>query len=123
MKTIYLTTIAFIVLLSCSKKKTDDKESPIISFTAPVNNQVFTAGEIHIKGNVNDNQYIEGVHIEISNNITGEEYDHIHIHPGSKTYVFDQTFILKAGISYKIKVIAEDPSANPASVQAAISCN
>ena len=123
MKTIYLTTIAFLVLLSCSKKKTDDKEAPIISLTTPVNNQVFTAGEIHIKGKVTDNQYIDQVHIEITNLNTSEEYEHVHIHPATKTYAFDQLFTLKAGINYKIKIIAEDPSANPASAQVAISCN
>jgi len=52
------------------------------------------------------------VHIEISNLNTGAEYLHVHIHPTSKSYAFDQLFTVQSGIEYKIKVIAEDASAN-----------
>ena len=73
MKTLSIFSIACILFLSCSKKKTDDKEAPVVTLTTPVNNQVLTSGEIHIKGTVNDNQYIDQVHIEISNLNTGVE--------------------------------------------------
>ena len=123
MKTLFLFSIACILFLSCRKKNTDDKQAPVITLTTPVNNQVLTPGEIHIKGMVTDNQYIDQVHIEITNLNTSEEYKHVHIHPGTKTYAFDQTITVQAGINYKIKIIAEDPSANPASAQVEVSCN
>lgn len=123
MKTLYFFPIACILFLSCSKKKNDDKEAPVITLTTPSNNQVLTPGEIHIKGTINDNQYIDQVHIEISNLNSGVEYEHLHIHPASKTYAFDQTFTVQAGINYKIKIIAEDPSSNPASAQVEVTCH
>ncbi len=102
---------------------TDDKEAPGITLTTPVNNQVLTPGEIHIKGTVNDNQYIDQVHIEISHLNTGVEYEHVHIHPATKFYAFDQTFTVQSGINYKIKILAEDPSANTVSAQVEVSCH
>ena len=54
---------------------------------------------------------------------SGAEYLHVHIHPESKSYAYNQTFAVEAGTSYKIKIIAEDPSANSASKQVEVSCN
>ncbi len=123
MKQSLLFLVSCVVLASCSKKKSDDKEAPVVTLTAPANNQSFPAGEIHIKGNITDNEYISQVHIEITNFNTGAEYTHIHIHPTSKSYAFDQPFTLLPGISYKIRVIADDPAANTSSSQVQISCN
>jgi hypothetical protein len=72
---------------------------------------------------VTDNQYISKVHIEISDLTTDAEYLHVHIHPASKSYAYNQTFAAQSGTSYKIKVIAEDPSANTFSKQVEVSCN
>lgn len=125
MKQLFIFTTICMFIFSCSKKSNDkDTETSVVTFSSPANNQVFTAGEtIHIKGIVNDNQYIDEVHIEISNLNTGIEYQHVHIHPATKTYAFDQPLTVQAGINYKIKVIAEDPSSNTSSQQVEISCN
>ncbi len=123
MKQLLLLLLGFVMLVSCSKKKSEDKESPVVTLTSPANNQSFPAGEIHIKGNITDNEYISQVHIEITNFNTGAEYTHVHIHPTSRSYAFDQTFTLQSGISYKIRVIADDPAANTSSSQVQISCN
>ena len=124
MKQLLSFLIIWILLLSCSKKREDDKEVPVVTITSPVNNQVFPVGEtIQIQGNISDNQYIKEVHIEINNLATDAEYLHVHIIPGSKTYAINQPLTLQSGISYKIKVSAEDPSANTFSQQINISCN
>lgn len=123
MKQLLLLLFGFVMLASCSKKKSEDKEAPVVTLTSPANNQSFPAGEIHIKGNITDNEYISQVHIEITNFNTGAEYTHVHIHPTSRSYAFDQTFTLQAGISYKIRVVADDPAANTSSSQVQISCN
>lgn len=113
MKQVFLFSMVWILFLSCSKKREDDKEAPLIVFNSPLNNQVFSGGEtIQIQGMVTDNQYIKMVHIEIRNFVTDAEYLHVHIVPTSKAYAFNQPFTLEAGISYKIKVTAEDPAAN-----------
>ncbi|MGK2863656.1 MAG: DUF4625 domain-containing protein [Chitinophagaceae bacterium] len=123
MKLFSLLLLSLFVILSCSKES-EDAEPPVVTFISPNNSDVFTAGQmIHIKGTVTDNNYVDEIHIEISNLITGEEYDHIHIHPGSKTYSFDQSFTVKAATRYKIKVIAEDPSSNSSSGVLEISSN
>ena len=123
MKQLFLCSLACILLISCSKKNEDDKEAPVVTITSPTNNQTLPAGEIHIKGTITDNAYINQVHIEISNLNTGVEYLHVHTHPTSKTYAFDQTFTVQQGIAYKIRVIAEDPSTNTSSGQVEVSCN
>lgn len=123
MKQLFLCSLACILLISCSKKNEDDKEAPVVTITSPTNNQTLPAGEIHIKGTITDNAYINQVHIEISNLNTGVEYLHLHIHPTSKTYAFDQLFTVQSGINYKIRVISEDPSTNTSSGQIEVSCN
>lgn len=123
MKQLVLLLFGFVILVSCSKKKSEDKEAPVVTLTSPANNQSFPAGEIHIKGSIADNEYISQVHIEITNFNTGAEYTHVHIHPTSRSYAFDQSFTLQSGISYKIRVVADDPAANTSSSQVQISCN
>ena len=111
-----------ILLFSCGKDGADDKEAPIITITAPTNNQSLSAGEIHVKGTIADNAYINQVHVEVYEG-SGAEVIHVHIHPATKNYAFDQTFTAQAGKNYKIKVIAEDPSANSSTQQIDITCN
>jgi len=127
MKKPYIFPLIIIILLvvSCSKKSAGkDNHAPEITLTSPTNNQVFTGAQtIIIQGTVTDNQYINQVHIEITDLLTGAEYNHVHIHPQSKTYAYHQSFAIKAGASYKIRVIAEDPSLNVSSRQADITCH
>lgn len=122
MKQLFLCSLGCILLISCSKKNEDDKEAPVVTITSPTNNQVLPAGEIHIKGTITDNVYINQVHIEIANLNTGVEYFHVHIHPVKpmrliKHLQFSRVF------DYKIRVIAEDPSTNTSSGQVEVSCN
>jgi hypothetical protein len=122
---LFIFSIICILVSSCSKKPdAKDYEAPVITHTSPANNQVYITGQIiNIQGTVTDNQYISQVHIEITDLTTGAEYLHVHIHPASKTYAYNQTFAVEAGNNYKIKVIAEDPSANSASEQMEVACN
>ncbi|HKZ64967.1 MAG TPA: DUF4625 domain-containing protein [Chitinophagaceae bacterium] len=125
MKQLLILPVISILFCSCSKKSDEkDDEVPGITHTSPVNNQVFPTGQtINIQGMVTDNQYLSQVHIEITDLNSGAEYLHVHIHPATKTYAYNQTFAVEAGTSYKIKIIAEDPSANVSSKQVEISCN
>lgn len=125
MKQLLIFSLACILVSSCSKKSGEkDYEAPVVTHTFPVNNQVYSTGQaINIQGTVTDNQYISQVHIEITDLNSGAGYLHVHIHPTSKTYAYNQTFAVVPGTSYKIKVIAEDPSANVSSKQVEVSCN
>lgn len=125
MKQLFIFSLACILASSCSKKPGEkDYEAPVVTLTSPVNNHVYPTGQtINIQGSVTDNQYISQVHIEITDLNSGAEYLHVHIHPGGKTYAYSQTFDVETGTSYKIKVIAEDPSANVSFKQAEVSCN
>ena len=111
-----------VLFLGCGKDDAEDNEAPSITITSPTNNQVLPAGEIHVKGTIADNAYINQVHVEIYEG-NGSEVIHVHIHPATKNYAFDQVFTAQAGKGYKIKVIAEDPSANSSTKQVDITCN
>ncbi len=123
MKQLLLLFLGCVLLVSCSKKGDDDNEAPVITLTTPSNNQVFSAGEIRIKGTITDNAYIGQIHVEIYNNDTGVEIAHVHIHPASPSYALDHPVTLQSGIDYKIKIVADDPAANTTSKQVEISCN
>jgi hypothetical protein len=121
---------AFWILLffttACSKKNATDKDydAPVIVLNTPVDNQVYAASQnIAINGTVTDNKYIQQLHIVISNLTTGEEYLHVHIHPASPTFTFNQSFTPTHGVSYKVQVIADDPSANTFGKSVEVSCN
>ena len=122
MKYIILLALLSTAFSSCSKDDAEDNEAPSITITAPTNNQSLPAGEVHVKGTIADNAYINQVHVEVYDG-AGAEVEHVHIHPATKNYAFDQTFTPQAGKSYKIKVIAEDPSANSSTKQIDITCN
>ncbi|MBL7742686.1 MAG: DUF4625 domain-containing protein [Chitinophagaceae bacterium] len=119
-----LYTVLFFI--SCSKGSSGekDREAPVVVLHTPVNNQVFTGGQnIMIAGTVTDNKYIKEIHIEITNLATAAEYLHVHIHPAASSFSFNQAFAIQAGISYKIRVIADDASSNSAVSSAEIICN
>ncbi len=125
MKLLLIISSVCFLLSSCSKKSEEkDYETPVITHASPADNHVYPTGQtINILGTVTDNQNISQVHIEITDLNSGTEYLHVHIHPATKTYAYDQTFAVQPGTSYKIKIIAEDPSANISSKQVEISCN
>jgi hypothetical protein len=115
-----------IILAGCSKGSTKEKdyEAPVVTVTTPTNNQAFTGGQsIMIAGTVTDNKYIKEIHIEISNLADATEYLHVHIHPDASSFTFNQAFTIQTGIAYKIRVIADDGSANSTAKSIEISCN
>lgn len=120
--------IIFLLLtgLACSKKGAAEKDydAPVIVISTPTDNQVFTAGQqMQISGSVTDNKYISQIHIEISNHQTGEEYLHVHIHPASSAFNFNQSFTVNGGIQYRVRVIADDPSSNSSVSSVTVSGN
>jgi len=117
--------ILLFFIVACSKGSGEDKDHdpPVLLLNTPVNGQVFTGTQnITITGAVTDNKYIKEIHIEVTNLVTGEQYLHVHIHPDSNRYTFNQTYNIEAGITYKIRVIADDGSANSTAKSAEISC-
>jgi hypothetical protein len=115
-----------LLLAACSKSagKGKDYEAPAITLTTPVNSQMYTSGQaIMISGMASDNKYINQIHIVISNLATGTEYLHVHIHPNSSLFSFNQPYTAQAGITYKIDVIVDDASTNSTAKSVEVSCN
>lgn len=120
------TAILILFCFSCSKSPGDDKDTqaPVVTINTPTNNQVFTGTQtITITGLVTDNKYIKEIHLEITNLATGQEYLHVHIHPDTSTSSFNQNFTVQPGITYRIRVIADDPSTNSSTQKVEVSCN
>jgi hypothetical protein len=112
--------------LSCSKDSTTDKdrEAPVILLNRPVDAQSYSAGQpIVISGSVTDNKFIKEIHIEVTDLTTAAEYFHVHIHPDAATSSFNQAITAQAGISYKIRVIADDASSNSSIKQVTVTVN
>jgi hypothetical protein len=125
MKKLFLPYLLFL-LVACSKGSSNDKDydAPALTLNTPLNNQVYTAGQnIIIAGQASDNKFINQIHIVISNLATGTEYLHIHIHPGSSAFNFNQSYTAQAGITYKIDIIVDDASTNSTAKSVEVSCN
>jgi hypothetical protein len=123
---IYFLPSILLLLIACSKGSGGEKddEAPVVTLQSPVNNEVFTGSQsITVSGTVTDNKYIKEIHIEITNLLTAAEYLHVHIHPAAKSFDFSQAFTVQPGISYKIRVIADDASSHSTVKSAEISCN
>ena len=115
-----------LILTACSKGSVNnaDHDAPVITLTTPVNNQSYNSGQsIMISGNATDNKFINQIHIVITNIVTGVEYLHVHIHPNTSAFTFNQSFTPQAGISYKIDVIVDDASTNSSAKSVQVSCN
>ncbi len=111
---------------SCSKNnnRETDRILPVVSLSAPLNNQVFTAGQsVNITGTLSDNQQLAEVHVHISNNNTGTLLVDIHRYPLSATYTLNESFSAQSGIEYKIQVIAKDNAANENRATVLVSTN
>lgn len=106
---------ALLVILGCNKTtpRNNDRESPVVIITAPLNNAVVTPNlPLTITGTVSDNQYIAEVHIHITNLNTGQLMLDVHLYPAAAQASFSQTFTPQAGQRYRIQVIARDRSVN-----------
>jgi hypothetical protein len=110
--------------VACSKGSDKDNDAPVLTLNTPVNNQVYTSGQsIMISGQAADNKFINQIHVVITNLSTGTEYLHVHIHPNSSSFTFNQPYTPQAGIAYKIEVIADDASTNSTTKSVQVSCN
>ena len=111
--------------ISCSPSSEDkDFEPPAIDLYTPQDQQGFTGSQtILISGLVKDNRYIKEIHIEISNQLTGEQYQHIHIHPNTSESFFNHNFVVQTGKVYQIRVIADDAGSNSSVKKVQIACN
>jgi hypothetical protein len=120
-----LSFFLLLLFIACSKSNDEkDNELPVVTISAPFNNQVFVAGStVRITGSVSDNKIISEVHVHISNNTTGTLLTDIHRSPAASTYTLNESFQTQAGIQYKIQVIAKDNSANENRATVEISCN
>ena len=111
---------------SCSKNsnRETDRVLPVVTISAPLNNQVFTAGQtVNITGTLSDNQQLAEVHVHISNNTTGTLLVDIHRYPLSALYSLNESFTVQSGIEYKILVIAKDNAANENRATVLVSAN
>jgi len=111
---------------SCSKSnnRETDRVLPVVTISAPLNNQVFTAGQtVNITGTLSDNQQLAEVHVHISNNNTGSLLVDIHRYPLSAAYTLNESFLIQSGIEYKIQVIAKDNAANENRATVLVSAN
>lgn len=118
--------VILVALIGCTKSGGGDKdrEIPLITFSTPSNNQVFTAGQsVAINAHVSDNKNISEVHIHISNNVTNQLLLDIHRSPGTASYILSESFVVQNGVQYKIQIIAKDNSANEARAAVIITVN
>jgi hypothetical protein len=126
MKFRYLLLPFIVVFAACKKDAATakDTELPVITITAPVAGQVFTAGQpIIINGSITDNNYIAEVHIHVSNTGTGALLMDVHVYPAAATASFNQSIMAVAGVNYKIQVIAKDKAVNEARSTVEVSGN
>lgn len=116
--------LLLLLLAACSKDPVKDIIAPVVMLNTPVNNQVYTAGQnIMIVGSASDNKFINQIHIVITNLATGSEYLHVHIHPNTNSFTFNQPYTVQAGTAYKIEIIADDASTNSTTRSVVVSCN
>jgi hypothetical protein len=111
--------LCYIVLLciatGCSKNRSnpDDRSAPTIIKISPADNQSFPAGQpVNINMQIDDENKLFVVHVHISDNNTGQILYDIHRYPDSGHYDLAESFIAKAGIAYKVQVIARDTGGN-----------
>lgn len=126
MNKLFFIASLLITGFSCSKNSNGetDRVLPVVTISAPLNNQVFTAGQsVNITGTLSDNQQLAEVHVHISNNSTGTLLVDIHRYPLSATYILNESFIVQSGIEYKIQVIAKDNAANESRATVLVSAN
>jgi hypothetical protein len=107
-----LVLLCLSILAGCSKDA-KDVTPPVITLTSPANNQQFTAGQVvNIDGTVTDDDQIHEVHIYVINKATSAEVLHSEQHLDSKSFTIAQHFTVVAGVTYQIRVQANDHTGN-----------
>ena len=113
---LYYSLLVLTVACTKTSPRSNDRESPTVRVTQPVNNAVVNANlPLTITGTVSDNQYIAEIHIHITNLNTGQLLLDVHLYPASAQSTFSQAFTPQAGQRYRIQVIARDRSVNEGS--------
>ena len=111
--------VAFAVLLffACSKDG-GDTQKPVVVLNTPTGNQTFPGGTVvTISGTASDNDELHEIHIYVINKNTNSEILHFHEHADEKSYQFNQTFTAQTGVTYKIKVEADDHVGNTTDIE------
>ena len=121
----YLALVLIFAFVACSKDSSDkDNELPVVTISAPNNNQVFNAGAtVAISGTVTDNKKVAEFHVHISNSTSGALLIDIHRYPATASYNLNESFQTQSSINYKIQVIAKDNSANENRATVEVSTN
>ncbi|MBE2229604.1 MAG: hypothetical protein IAE96_03040 [Chitinophagaceae bacterium] len=125
MKRITSLVLTGLLLSSCHKGAEEkDRLPPVVSLSAPLENQVFSAGQtIRVQGTVTDDKFIAEIHLHVSNAQTGGLLIDVHEYPAAASTNLDLPFTAVAGTSYKVQVIAKDRGANESRATLNISCN
>ncbi|MCU7549565.1 Ig-like domain-containing protein [Chitinophagaceae bacterium LB-8] len=115
-----LLSLLILCIVSCSKNK--DEEAPVITISSPTNNQSFAAGQtVNVSATVTDNVELHEVHLFVTNNATGHEVVHFEQHADAKTLNIDKSFTAQTGITYRIRVEADDHAGNGSEAQVLVS--
>lgn len=124
MRSAFFFFLCSLIVVSCSKKDSGDKEAPVVTILSPSNNQSFTPGQtIQVEGRATDNEKITEFHIHITHKTTGALLRDIHAYPGQATGTTSYSFAAEAGMGYKIELVAKDPAQNSGSAAVTVTVN
>jgi hypothetical protein len=110
-KCFYLSGILFIFLFACKKEK--DKQAPLISFTTPVDNQVFDVNsDIHVTGTITDETAITAAAVSLLNDQGIPAHVTLPIKVKSLQIIVDMNYLLdnnhlESGM-YQLQIFASD---------------
>ena len=117
MKKLLLLIFSLPCLPACKKDKGDTQE-PMINVTSPSANQQFPGGQVvNVVAAITDDDQLHEVHLTVINKNTNEELIHYHNHVDVQSFNINEHFNASAGVTYNIKVEAEDHSGNHAEIQ------
>jgi hypothetical protein len=128
----FLSAVTVVIVISACSKGTNgendangttkDTTGPVITIVSPTNNQTFTTGQtIQTTANATDNVKVTELHIHVIDKTTGNLLRDIHSYPDAKTGNVQDAFSAQAGLTYTIKIIANDPSQNLTTSQVEVS--
>lgn len=112
--------ILTVVLYTGCSKSTGDSMKPVIDLQPPtVGTTTGGSKYIAVVATVNDDDEIHEVHLDVTNQSSGEVM-HYHYHPDASTFVVNEQVSAASGAAYKIKVEADDHSGNSSEKEAVI---
>ena len=122
---LYLIIVSAFTSFSCTKNSSDTSV-PTITFTLPVQNQVYTSGQIvNIKGTLSDNELHEAK-LTITNNAGGTELysKYLSVH-GAPDYPMNENWtpVVAVVVNATIKMEVSDFSGNKAEKTVSITIN